>query len=65
MEEMEIIIDKNGKVNIEVKGVKGPSCKDLTRELEEALGEVEKRTFKTGYYQSEEGSQTEQNKTAR
>lgn len=64
MEELEIIIDKNGKIDIEVKGVKGHSCKELTRDLEEALGEVEKRTCKTEYYQCEENSQAEENEKA-
>ena len=38
MQEVDVIIEKDGQVRIEVRGVKGPSCLDLTRGLEEALG---------------------------
>lgn len=48
--EFEIIISPQGKVQIEVKGVKGDSCMELTRFLETALGDVEDRTFKAEYY---------------
>ncbi len=43
-QQIEVIIDKQGKVQIEVQGVKGPACLDLTKALEEALGgDVEER----------------------
>jgi hypothetical protein len=38
MQEVDVIIEKDGQVRIEVRGVKGPSCLDLTKGLEEALG---------------------------
>jgi hypothetical protein len=38
MQEIEVFIDKNGKVRIEVRGVKGGACLDITKALEEALG---------------------------
>ena len=38
LQEVDVIIEKDGQVRIEVRGVKGPSCLDLTRGLEEALG---------------------------
>ncbi len=40
METMEIIIDSEGAVTITVKGVKGKSCKDVTKQIEKALGSV-------------------------
>jgi hypothetical protein len=44
LQEIEVVIDKNGKVRVEVRGVKGMSCLDLTKGLEEALGgQVEDR----------------------
>ena len=44
LQEIEIYIDIDGKVRIEVRGVKGGACLDLTKALEEALGgEVESR----------------------
>jgi hypothetical protein len=38
LQEIDVFIDPDGQVRIEVRGVKGTSCLDLTRELEEALG---------------------------
>jgi hypothetical protein len=44
LQEIDVIIDKDGQVRIEVRGVKGPSCLDLTKGLEAALGgQVEDR----------------------
>lgn len=44
MQEIEIFIDKNGKVRVEVRGVKGKACLDITQALEAALGgQVESR----------------------
>ena len=44
LQEIEIYIDKDGKVRIEVRGMKGGACLDLTKALEEALGgEIESR----------------------
>jgi hypothetical protein len=40
MQEIEVVIDKDGKVRVHVTGVKGESCLALTRELEAALGGV-------------------------
>jgi len=48
--EFEIVISPQGQVQIEVKGVQGNTCTDLTRFLEEALGEIETREFKAEYY---------------
>lgn len=39
-EKVIVTIPKHGKVTIEVQGVKGTACKDLTKSLEEALGKV-------------------------
>jgi hypothetical protein len=38
LQEIEVIIGKDGQVQIQVRGVNGPKCLDLTRELEAALG---------------------------
>ena len=51
MQELEIAIDSEGKVSIKVKGVKGPKCVELTRPLEEALGEIEDRIYTGEYYE--------------
>ena len=38
MQEIDVYIDKDGEVRIEVRGVKGQSCIQITKELEDALG---------------------------
>lgn len=44
MQEIDVFIDKDGKVRIEVRGVKGKACLDITKALEAALGgQVEQR----------------------
>jgi len=40
LEEIEIFIDKDGTVRLQVRGVKGEACLDLTKDLEEALGGI-------------------------
>lgn len=40
MEELIINVDSDGAVQITVKGVKGKSCKDVTKQIEQALGKV-------------------------
>ena len=41
-----IKIDKEGKLFLEVDGVKGKKCLSITKELESMLGTLEKREFK-------------------
>lgn len=44
VQEIEVTIGKDGKVQVHVRGVKGEACLDITRALESALGgEVELR----------------------
>jgi hypothetical protein len=38
LEEVEVVIAPDGTVQVLVKGVKGPSCIDLTKEMERYLG---------------------------
>lgn len=53
LQEIEVFIDKNGQVRIEVRGVKGMSCLDLTRDLEKALGgQVEAREMTPEAYET-------------
>lgn len=44
LQQIEVFIDKDGNVRLEVRGMKGQACLELTRPLEEALGgQVETR----------------------
>lgn len=38
MQEIDVFIDNSGEVRVEVRGVKGPACLDITKQLEAALG---------------------------
>lgn len=48
--EFQVRIDPTGEILIEVMGAQGPVCTDLTAFLEEALGTVQDRRFKSEYY---------------
>jgi hypothetical protein len=37
-QEVEVTINKTGQVQIQVRGVKGTQCLEITEELEQALG---------------------------
>jgi hypothetical protein len=54
MQELEITIDKNGRVQVSVRGVRGEGCLLLTKELENAIGIVEERNHTAEYYEQPE-----------
>ena len=55
-QDIEIVIAPDGKVSFTVKGVKGASCLDETKFLEDALGGEVLDRQKTGeYYEQSEG----------
>ena len=62
LQELEIMIDAEGKVSIKVSGAKGDQCLELTRPLEEALGAVEQREYTADYYQSPLMPQAQRNR---
>ena len=57
--DIDIVITQQGEVHLEVKGVKGTKCMDLTKDIEEELGIVIEQEKKSEYYQQE--NQTEIN----
>ncbi len=59
MQEMEIIIDNEGRITMKVNGARGEACLAMTKNIEDATGIVEERTYTTGYYEqpvTEEGN---------
>ena len=55
-QDIEIVINAKGEVTFEVKGVKGGSCLDETKFLEQALGGVVIDQQKTSeFYEQSEG----------
>lgn len=51
--EIEIIVTPDGEVRVTVKGVKGKSCVDFTKWLEEGLGDVAERKLTSEFYERE------------
>jgi hypothetical protein len=51
MKELEITIDKEGRVQVAVRGVKGEGCMGLTKNIENAVGTVEEREYTAEYYE--------------
>ena len=52
LEEIEISIDAQGRVQVEIRGVKGARCLEITREMERLLGDrVVERTHTHEYDQ--------------
>ena len=55
MQEIDVFIENDGQVKIEVHGVKGVKCLDLTKALEDALGgEIEEREMHHEAYEKVE-----------
>lgn len=51
MKVIEITVGPQGQTKIKTKGFVGRSCKDATREIEQALGVVESETLTAEYHQ--------------
>jgi hypothetical protein len=51
MQELEITIDKEGKVQVAVRGVHGEGCLGITKNIENAVGTVEAREYTAEYYE--------------
>jgi hypothetical protein len=51
MQELEITIDKEGRVQVEVRGIHGEGCVELTKNIENAVGTVEERKYTAEYYE--------------
>ena len=45
-------IDQDGNVTEEVQGVTDGTCVNITEEIEDNLGKVHTRSFKSEYYQT-------------
>ena len=55
LHEIRVTIDKAGNVRMEVNGVKGTSCLDITKAIEEALGnEVEREMTAEAYEETDQ-----------
>lgn len=50
MQEIEILIEPDGTVRVEGKGIEGTDCKALTAEIEKALGTAVNTVLKPEYH---------------
>lgn len=51
MQELEITIDREGRVQVAVRGVKGEGCTGITKNIENAVGKIEERRYTAEYYE--------------
>ncbi|RME40229.1 MAG: DUF2997 domain-containing protein [Planctomycetota bacterium] len=51
--EFEILIDKQGRMTVEIKGVKGPRCLEYADLLREIVGHEEARRLTADFYAPE------------
>jgi hypothetical protein len=51
MQELEITIDRQGKVRVAVRGVPGEGCLAMTKNIENAVGRVEEREYTAEFYE--------------
>ena len=51
MQELEITIDKEGRVQVAARGVHGEGCLAITKNIENAVGTVEEREYTAEYYE--------------
>lgn len=53
MAEIIVVIDQEGNPAVEVNGVKGKSCENFSKALEDALGDVQTNTRTREFYEQE------------
>lgn len=53
--EIEISISRDGRVKVQVSGVKGPACMEYARLFERVIGTIEEEEHSSEYY--EEGDE--------
>jgi hypothetical protein len=54
IETLRVTINRDGQVEIEVDGVHGPVCLELTDELIKALGQMVSQDLSSQYFEEEE-----------
>ncbi|MDI6755231.1 MAG: DUF2997 domain-containing protein [Thermodesulfobacteriota bacterium] len=52
-QELEIIIDENGEIQMDIKGMKGKKCLDFAQMVAKAVGELKDKKVKPEFYQQE------------
>ena len=60
---IEIIVTPKGKTTVQTLGFTGPSCRDASRFIEQALGQRATENLTTEFHQSVTLGQTQQQRT--
>ncbi|MEO0136359.1 MAG: DUF2997 domain-containing protein [candidate division WOR-3 bacterium] len=51
--ELEIIIDENGEVHLDIKGVKGKKCVEIAEIVKGIIGEMKSKNHKPEFYEAD------------
>lgn len=54
MEMIEVVVSSDGETTVRVSGCAGPSCADMTKAIEQALGKVTADRKTPEYYRRQE-----------
>ena len=60
MKTIEILVAPNGQTQVQTRGFMGPSCRDASRFLEQALGQRTDEQLTAEFHQTESVHQTRQ-----
>jgi len=63
MKRIEIIVTPEGRTTVQTLGFTGPSCRDASKFIEQALGQRTGEKLTAEFYQTESIQQTNQQRT--
>ena len=63
MKTIEIIVSSTGKTTVQTKGFAGSSCRDVSRFLEQALGQRTAEELTAEFHQTETVPQTQEQRS--
>ena len=64
MKTIHVLISPKGEVTVETKGFSGPSCRDASKFIEEALGTRTDETLKAEFHLTETSQQAVQQRAS-
>jgi len=56
---MRVTVSSDGDIKVQIEGVRGKKCLDLSKAFEESLGEVAERRFTSEYHLSEQNDSSQ------
>ena len=64
MKTIEITVGTDGSIRVATHGFSGPTCRDASRFLEQALGKITAETLTAEYHQAQTAQSVDQQQTA-